>query len=350
MTARVQCLRILYATHNYPRFPGDPAGAFVARLAQGAGAAGHEVHVVAPHAPGTAAAEYHRGVSLRRFRYAPERLELVGYRGDLHRAAVASPIVLLGVPPFLFAFRRALRRVVRELKPDVIHAHWWLPAGWLAARAGVPYIVTCHGSDASGIYRPRPGSGGQTDLGPRLKRVGAIAADFYLRTGYMPLASAHVQPRRSRVLFSDREIRALVAYVASLGPGPPIPRPHPERGTVADGLTLFTRHCAGCHQINAEGGYVTGGVAPPLEDATPVQIAEAIRVGPYLMPRFSKKQLGDGAVDSIIRYVQQTKHPEDRGGWAIGHIGPVPEGLVTWLIAIVALVATCLVIGKRHET
>jgi ubiquinol-cytochrome c reductase cytochrome c subunit len=209
--------------------------------------------------------------------------------------------------------------------------------------------VTCHGSDGSGIYRPRPGSGGQTDLGPRLKRVGAIAADFYLRTGYMPLASAHVQPRRSRVLFSDREIRALVAYVASLGPGPPIPRPHPERGTVADGLTLFTRHCAGCHQINAEGGYVTGGVAPPLEDATPVQIAEAIRVGPYLMPRFSKKQLGDGAVDSIIRYVQQTKHPEDRGGWAIGHIGPVPEGLVTWLIAIVALVATCLVIGKRHE-
>ena len=210
--------------------------------------------------------------------------------------------------------------------------------------------VTCHGSGGSGIYSSqRAGSSAQTELGPRLKGVGAIAADLYLRTGYMPLASAHVQPRRSRVLFSDREIRALVAYVGSLGPGPSIPRPHPKRGTVADGLTLYTEHCAGCHQINAEGGYVVGAVAPPLEDATATQIAEAIRVGPYLMPSFSKRQLGDQDVDSIVRYVQHTKHPDDRGGWAIGHIGPVPEGLVTWLIAMVALVATCLVIGKRHE-
>jgi ubiquinol-cytochrome c reductase cytochrome c subunit len=211
--------------------------------------------------------------------------------------------------------------------------------------------VMCHGSGGRGVYSSQHGgSGGQTELGPRLKGVGAIAPDFYLRTGYMPVASARVQPRRSRVLFSDREIRALVAYVASLGPGPAIPRPRPERGTVAEGLTLFTRHCAGCHQINAEGGYVTGAVAPPLEDATAVQIAEAIRLGPYLMPRFSRKQLSDREVDSIIRYVHYTKDPEDRGGWAIGHIGPVPEGLVTWLIAIVALVATCLVIGKRHES
>jgi ubiquinol-cytochrome c reductase cytochrome c subunit len=210
--------------------------------------------------------------------------------------------------------------------------------------------VTCHGSGGAGIYSSRhAGSGGQTELGPRLKGVGAIAPDFYLRTGYMPVASARVQPRRSRVLFSDREIRALVAYVASLGPGPGIPQPHPERGSVAEGLTLFTRHCAGCHQINAEGGYVTGAVAPPLGDATTVQIAEAIRLGPYLMPRFSKKQLSDGAVDSIIRYVQHAKNPDDRGGWAIGHVGPVPEGIVTWLIAMVALVAICLAIGQRHE-
>jgi quinol---cytochrome-c reductase cytochrome c subunit len=211
--------------------------------------------------------------------------------------------------------------------------------------------VTCHGSEGRGVYSSgKKGSGGQTELGPRLKGVGALAADFYLRTGYMPLRSALTQPRRSRVLFSDREIRALVAYVASLGPGPEIPQPHPERGTVQDGRTLFTRHCAGCHQINAEGGYVTGGVAPPLEDATPVQIAEAIRVGPYLMPSFSEKHIGDEGVDSIIRYVEHAKDPEDRGGWAIGHLGPVPEGIVTWLIAMVALVATCVVIGKRHES
>ena len=209
--------------------------------------------------------------------------------------------------------------------------------------------VMCHGPNGSGVYTPRPGSGGERSLGPRLRGVGALAADFYLRTGYMPLRTPYVQPRRSRVLFSDRELRALVAYVASLGPGPPVPRPHPERGSLSDGLTLFTRNCAGCHQINAEGGYVTGGVAPPLDQATSVQIAQAIRIGPYLMPRFSEPQLDDRAVDSIIRYVRHTNHRADPGGWAIGHIGPVPEGLVTWLIAMVALVATCVAIGGRRQ-
>jgi ubiquinol-cytochrome c reductase cytochrome c subunit len=183
--------------------------------------------------------------------------------------------------------------------------------------------------------------------GPPLRGVGALAADFYLRTGYMPLHSAFDQPRRSHVLFSDAEIRALVAYVASLGKGPAIPKPHPGRGSLADGQQLFTQHCAGCHQVVAEGGYVTGAVAPPLGDATSTQIAEAVRIGPYLMPRFSTKQISDRQLDSIVRYVQYAKHPDDRGGWAIGHLGPVPEGLVTWLIAAVVLVAVCVLIGER---
>jgi ubiquinol-cytochrome c reductase cytochrome c subunit len=251
----------------------------------------------------------------------------------------------------LFAVGLALPSLALADPPHAGIVHVSVPPGTSPREHGYQLYggncVMCHGSNGSGTYSSD--SGGQDELGPRLTRVGAIAADFYLRTGYMPISSAHVQPRRSRVLFSDREIRALVAYVASLGPGPSIPRPHPERGSLAKGLTLFTQHCAGCHQINAEGGYVTGAVAPPLEDATTVQIAEAIRVGPYLMPRFSEKQLTDGQVDSIVRYVVHTKDPEDRGGWAIGHIGPVPEGLVAWLIGTVVLVATCLVIGRRRQ-
>jgi ubiquinol-cytochrome c reductase cytochrome c subunit len=48
-----------------------------------------------------------------------------------------------------------------------------------------------------------------------------------------------------------------------------------------------------------------------------------------------------------VRYVEYAKNPDDRGGWAIGHIGPVPEGLVTWFLAATALVGVCLVLGKR---
>jgi ubiquinol-cytochrome c reductase cytochrome c subunit len=204
------------------------------------------------------------------------------------------------------------------------------------------YCVSCHGANGSGRNDPAHGH-----EGPPLAGVGALAADFYLRTGYMPLRQVGKQPRRSRVLFSEPQIQALVAYVGSLGKGPQVPDPQPERGSLSDGLMLFTEHCAGCHQIVAEGGYLTGGVAPPLDQATPRQVAEAIRIGPYLMPRFSTRDLTPRQVDSIVRYVEYAKHPDDRGGWAIGHLGPVPEGMVTWFLAAAALVAVCMVIGKR---
>jgi quinol---cytochrome-c reductase cytochrome c subunit len=216
------------------------------------------------------------------------------------------------------------------------------------------YCVSCHG--LAGVTKPRQIGAGpgrqqtkQHAVAPSLRGVGAMAADFYLRTGYMPLQRLGLQPRRSTVLFDERQLRALTAYIASLGPGPPIPHPHPERGDLSQGQHLFADHCAGCHQIAGEGGYVTGAVPPPLEDATATQIAEAVRIGPNVMPRFSTKAIPDDSLDSIIRYVEYAKHPDDRGGWALGHLGPVPEGLVTFFIAAAALVFTCMVIGKRYR-
>ena len=211
--------------------------------------------------------------------------------------------------------------------------------------------LSCHGVDGSGVTsdtQPR-GVLDLRGLGPPLKGVGALAADFYLTTGYMPLQNPHDQPRHTKSPFGKREIAALVVYVATFGKGPGVPHPQPERGEVSRGLSLFTEHCAGCHQIVAEGGYVTNAVAPPLHQATPVQIAEAVRLGPYLMPRFPTSQISDAQLDSIIAYVQYAKHPDDRGGWSIGRIGPVPEGLVAWLIAAAALVGCCLVIGRRFQ-
>jgi ubiquinol-cytochrome c reductase cytochrome c subunit len=216
------------------------------------------------------------------------------------------------------------------------------------------YCVSCHGMNGSGVHPSREIGAGpgraqtqQHVVAPSLRGVGARAADLYLRTGYMPLQKIGLQPRRSTVIFDEQQIRSLVAYVASLGGGPPVPQPHPQRGDISLGQHLFTDHCAGCHQVVAEGGYVTGAVPPALEDATSVQIAEAVRIGPNVMPVFSRKAITPHELDSIIRYVQYAKHPDDRGGWAIGHLGPVPEGLVTFFIGALALVFTCMVIGKR---
>ena len=173
-----------------------------------------------------------------------------------------------------------------------------------------------------------------------------LAADFYLRTGYMPLRHIGLQPRRQPIFLRDHQIKALVAYIATFG-GPPIPTPRPELGSLSQGQALFTEHCAGCHQVVAQGGYVTGAVPPELVQATPRQVAQAVRIGPYVMPKFSQRSISDRQLDSIVRYVEFTKKPTRPGGWGLGFIGPVPEGLVTWFLAIPALICLCLLLGRR---
>jgi ubiquinol-cytochrome c reductase cytochrome c subunit len=215
------------------------------------------------------------------------------------------------------------------------------------------YCASCHGPNGAGSTgQPYGGSQARNQsvnvgMGPSLHGVGALSADFYLRTGYMPLKRNGIQPRRSRLLLGPQQIDALVRYVASLGKGPGVPHPHPEQGNVSAGMVLFRSHCAGCHQIVAQGGYVTNAVPPALGDATPTQIAEAVRVGPYVMPAFSEKSISNEQLSSIIRYVQYAQHPDNRGGWALGNIGPIPEGLVSWFIAGSVLLGFCLIIGKR---
>jgi ubiquinol-cytochrome c reductase cytochrome c subunit len=206
--------------------------------------------------------------------------------------------------------------------------------------------ASCHGIAGSGVFAPRPGAGDIKGAGPSLRGVGARAADFYLSLGLMPLEDIHAQPEIRRVLFSRKEVRSLIEYVASLGPGAAIPHPEPARGNLGAGFRLFNEHCAGCHQAVAEGGFVTGARVPPLQRLTPVQIAEAVRIGPYLMPRFSSSQISDAQLNSIIAYVRSTNHPDNRGGWPIGNLGPVPEGIIAWLAAIV-LAILCVGLGRR---
>ena len=223
------------------------------------------------------------------------------------------------------------------------------PSVQLGAQLFAGNCSSCHGISGSGITSPRSGAGAVPGAGPSLQGVGALAPDFYLRTGYMPLSSIHDQPGPDRVLFSEKEIRSLVAYVASLGPGPAIPHPDPASGSISDGRHLFTDHCAGCHQELARGGFVTGAMVPPLQGVSATQIAEAVRIGPYLMPRFSQSQISDSQLNSIIRYVLWTKHPPNHGGWGIGNLGPIPEGLVTWWIAAPLVIVACVLLGRRFS-
>lgn len=195
---------------------------------------------------------------------------------------------------------------------------------------------SCHGMNLQG----------RAGVAPALRGVGPGPVDFYLSSGRMPLENPRLEPQRTKPHYSRGQIQALVAYVSSFG-GPPGPVAEPAKGDLALGLHLFTLDCAGCHQIVARGGLTLGAVVPDLQSASAQQIAEAVRMGPYLMPHFDSHQLDQHELDSIERYVLWTRHPDDKGGWGIYNLGPIPEGMVAWFVALAAIVLVARLIGER---
>jgi ubiquinol-cytochrome c reductase cytochrome c subunit len=187
---------------------------------------------------------------------------------------------------------------------------------------------------------------GKLGIGPSLVEVGAGPVDFYLSTGRMPLANPTDEPARATPAFAPTQIGALVDFISSFG-GPPAPAAHPDNGDLALGMRVFTTDCAGCHQIVARGGLTIGAQVPNLTHATAQQIAEAVRMGPYLMPHFDAHQIDQHQLDSLARYLLYTRHPDDAGGWGIYNIGPIPEGMVAWFIGLATLVIVARLIGER---
>lgn len=198
----------------------------------------------------------------------------------------------------------------------------------------------CHGSRGEG-----------TDLAPPVSDTGAMAADFYLSTGRMPVATPINDPPRRPPAYDRDQIDQLVAYVASLGQGPPIPRVNPGAGNLAEGAELYELNCAACHSSAGIGGVLTQGKeAPSILTATPTEIAEALRLGGTgNMPVFGPDTLDQGQMDSIVRYVQALQHPEDRGGLALGHIGPIAEGFIAWAVGLLLLIVFTRWIGTKAK-
>jgi ubiquinol-cytochrome c reductase cytochrome c subunit len=202
------------------------------------------------------------------------------------------------------------------------------------------YLVSCtscHGATGEG-----------TDRGPSLVGVGAASAYYYLSSGRMPLSNPDVQPQRKPPVFSPRQIDQLTAYVASLDGGPPLPHIEWRQGDLSLGYELFSNNCAPCHSSAGAGGALGHAVyAPPLEPAGPLQIAAAVRVGPGAMPAFGPETFDEHELEAVVRYVMYLKEPEDRGGFGLGHLGPLPEGFVAWVVGLMAMLAVARWIGTR---
>lgn len=198
--------------------------------------------------------------------------------------------------------------------------------------------ASCHGPQGEG-----------TETAPTLVGVGSAAVDFMLSTGRMPLSDPDQQPTRQPPKYSAEEIEALVAYVGSLGPGgEAIPFVSPEAGDLSLGRDLYGANCLACHGAGAQGASVGAGqIAPSLHRATPVQVAEAVRVGPGAMPPFTEELIDQHELDSLVRYVMDLRTESNPGGLDLGRVGPVVEGFVGWVVGLGLLLLVIRLTGTK---
>ena len=200
--------------------------------------------------------------------------------------------------------------------------------------------ASCHGQNAEGIQTER---GNQ--YGPSLIGVGAAAVDFQVGTGRMPMAQPGVQAPSKKVLYTPEEISQLGAYVASLGPGPEVP-PKSEydvakanNESIVRGGEIFRTNCTACHNFAGSGGALPQGkYAPSLKGVSAKHIYEALLTGPQQMPVFSDHVLTPEDKADVIAYLKKTEKTPGYGGFSMGALGPVSEGMFAWLVGIGLLV------------
>ncbi|NYJ01956.1 ubiquinol-cytochrome c reductase cytochrome c subunit [Nocardioides thalensis] len=213
----------------------------------------------------------------------------------------------------------------------------------------------CHGQNGEGVLTQDG-----TQYGPALTDVGAAAVDFQVGTGRMPMAQPGVQVPRKEVVYSDAEIEALSAFVASLGTGPGIPDaelydpdtiPEDEREEyVTRGGQIFLANCTACHNFEGSGGAMPrGGYAPKIRGVDPKHIYEAMLTGPQSMDTFSDGNIPPDDKKAVIAYLETLDEQPSYGGLTLGSLGPVSEGIIAWIVGIGALVGFAVWIGA-HTT
>lgn len=208
---------------------------------------------------------------------------------------------------------------------------------------------SCHGLNAEGIDASTVNNGGNG--GPSLIGVGSAAVHFQVSTGRMPLAGPGAQAPSKTPIYNEEETAALAAYIASLAPGPASPTESEldlADTNIAEGGELFRTNCSQCHNFSGRGGALSDGAyAPSLMQATPQQVWEAMLTGPQQMPVFSNETLTPDNKRDIIAYIEELKTAPQPGGQDLGSLGPVTEGLFTFVVGIGLFIAVAVWIGAK---
>jgi len=196
-------------------------------------------------------------------------------------------------------------------------------------------------------------SGQGTTDGPSLVGVGAASVDFQVGMGLMPAKGPGAQIPRKQPVYTQADIDKLAAYVASLGPGPTIPtrsQYDPAGSNAAKGGELFRSNCSQCHNVTGKGGALADGTyAPSLKGISPKHIYEAMQTGPQNMPSFPDSTMPQQNKAEIIAYLKavDSSNSPNPGGFTLGGLGPVSEGLFAWVFGLGTLIAIAVWMAAR---
>jgi len=193
--------RVVMVASSYPRFPGDTVGTFMEPIAHGLAARGHDVHLVLPWHPRWTRSAQESGVTFHLFRYAPcAALNVFGYASALRADVALRGSALAATPLALAAGWHAVRTIARDVRATLMHGHWVVPGGALAAAAapaGVPLVVSLHGSD---VY-----------LAERHGPVGRVARWTFQRANQVTACSEDLR-RRAMTLGASGEQSTTIPY------------------------------------------------------------------------------------------------------------------------------------------
>jgi ubiquinol-cytochrome c reductase cytochrome c subunit len=201
--------------------------------------------------------------------------------------------------------------------------------------------ATCHGLDLQG-----------SSEGPSLYGVGELAVEFQVATGRMPLQASAPQAPQKPVQFTEEQTLAMAAYVQSMAPGPTFPDEEvlDGEGDVARGAELVRVNCAMCHNVAAAGGALTEGkYAPALTGTSALHMYAAMVTGPQNMPVFNDLTLTAEDKRDIISSLLFLQQNESPGGFSLGSLGPVSEGLFVWIFGIGSLIGLTVWIAAKSN-
>lgn len=195
---------------------------------------------------------------------------------------------------------------------------------------------SCHGANLEGADAPS------------LRNVSRMKVEFDLTTGRMPRSDAGSTTAKAPPLL-PAQIDAIVDFVMSRSHGSNAQIYVSPTGNIQRGRALFIANCSACHGVTAKGTAVGFGMrAPNLDSSTPTQLAQAIRIGPGVMPVFDRHTLSGAEVSDIVRYVKVLQRsPLQAGGIPLGNIGAVAEGMVAWILGLGLMVIVTRLLGTK---